>query len=329
MAHDGSEHREDERLDAEGEVAVARLVMADGDLDHAARHLADALATDPRLPDVHEALAELVALAGGPEQALRRFEPEPERTYIGTVAAHAHVSAMAGRWDQAVQELFAVAAHEPHRPWLDVAWLHRADLPDLLGPEAAAIAFARFAQPLADPVDEDDRPPLLPALALLRGCVARHPGHAMLLWCGSTLARRLGAFDEAIAWAQRSFEVEPTHQAAVVKGYALRTAGRHEDALAAWQREAERTPEDHDLYLDIADLLESMGRPADGLVWARRAADTDPEHPKALATALGLRHALDDDVRHLVALADHLRARPEHTYAADVLARRGWGRSWL
>ncbi|PSL57860.1 hypothetical protein B0I31_10171 [Saccharothrix carnea] len=27
----------------------------------------------------------------------------------------------------------AVAAHEPHRPWLDVAWLHRPDLPDLLG----------------------------------------------------------------------------------------------------------------------------------------------------------------------------------------------------
>ncbi|MDQ3787813.1 MAG: hypothetical protein M3422_11280, partial [Actinomycetota bacterium] len=80
MAHDGSEHCADERLDAEGDVAVARLIMADGDLDHAARHLADAVAADPRLPDVHEALAEFVAHAGGPEQALQRFEPEPERT---------------------------------------------------------------------------------------------------------------------------------------------------------------------------------------------------------------------------------------------------------
>ncbi|MEU4743058.1 tetratricopeptide repeat protein, partial [Actinosynnema sp. NPDC023658] len=329
MAHDGPEHCADERLDAEGEVAVARLIMADGDLDHSARHLADALAADPRLPDAHEALTELVARAGGPEQALRHFGPEPERTFIGTLAAHAHLCAMAGRWDEAVQELFAVASHEPHRPWLDVAWLHRADLPDLLGPDAAAIAAARFAQPLPDPVEERERPPLLPALALLRGCVARHPDHAMLLWCGSTLARRLGAFDEAITWAQRSFDVEPTHEAAVVKGYALRTAGRHDDALAAWQREAARTPEDHDLFLDIADLLEAVGRPAEGVEWALRAADADPEHPKALATALGLRHVLDDDVRHLVALAGRLRDRPEHTYAADVLARRSRGRSWL
>jgi tetratricopeptide (TPR) repeat protein len=329
MAHDGSEHCADERLDAEGEVAVARLVMGGGDLDHAARHLADALASDPRLPDAHEALAELVAHAGGPEHALRRFEPEPERTFIGTVAARAHVCAMAGRWDEAVQELFAVAAHEPHRPWLDVAWLHRPDLPDLLTPNAAAIAAARFAQPLADPVEEGERPPLLPALDLLRGCVARHPEHAMLLWCGSTLARRLGAFDEAVTWAQRSFDIEPTHQAAVVKGYALRTAGRRDEALAAWQREAARTPEDHDLFLDIADLLEAMGRPAEGLEWAQRAVEANPEHPKALATALGLRHVVDDDVRHLVALADHLRDRPDHGYAADVLARRGWGRSWL
>ncbi|WP_367137028.1 hypothetical protein [Saccharothrix sp. HUAS TT1] len=329
MAHDGFEHCADERLDAAGEVAVSRLIMADGDLDHAARHLADALATDPRLPDAHEALAEFVARAGGADRAARHFEPEPVRAFVGTLAAHAHVRAMAGRWDEAVQELFAVASHEPRRPWLDVAWLQRADLPDLLGPNAAAIAIARFAQPLADPVAEVDRPPLLPALALLRGCVARHPDHAMLLWCGSTLARRLGAFDEAVEWAQRSFDVEPTHQAAVVKGYALRGAGRWDDALAAWRREAARTPEDHDLFLDIAELLEAMGRPAEGLEWARRAADENPEHPKAFAIALGLRHVVDGDVRHLVALADHLRDRPERDFAGEVLARRGRGRPWL
>ncbi|MFE2751479.1 tetratricopeptide repeat protein [Actinosynnema sp. NPDC059335] len=329
MAHDGSEGRADERLDAEGEVAAARLALAEGDLRHAARRLADAMAADPRLPDVHEALAELVARAGGPVRALRHFEPGPERASTGTIAAHAHVCAMAGRWDRAVPELFAVAAREPHRPWLDVAWLHRPDLPDLLDPNAAAIAAARCAQPLADPVGEAERAPLLPALAVLRGCVARHPEHAMLLWCGSTLARRLGAADEAIAWAQRSFDVEPTHEAAVAKGHALRTAGRTEEALAVWRREAARTPEGHDLFLHIADLLEATGRPAEGLEWALRVVDANPEHPKALATALGLRHALDDDVRHLVALADHLRDHPEHSYAADVLARRARGRPWL
>src|SRR5688500_17537371 len=99
--------------------------MDSGDLPHALRHLADALALDPRLPDTHEALAEFVARAGGPAEALEYFDAD--EGFIGTVAARAHVCAAAGRWDEAVQMLLTVAAHEPQRPWLDVAWLQRTD----------------------------------------------------------------------------------------------------------------------------------------------------------------------------------------------------------
>jgi hypothetical protein len=45
-------------------------------------------------------------------------------------------------------------------------------------------------------------------------------------------------------------------------------------------------------------------------------------------TAHGLRYAIDGDVRHLVTLADDLRADPD-SYAATVLARICAGRPWL
>ena len=54
-----------ERLEAEGEVAVARLILDGGDLAHAADHVAGAIGTDPSLPEAHEALAELVARSAG------------------------------------------------------------------------------------------------------------------------------------------------------------------------------------------------------------------------------------------------------------------------
>ncbi|MEU5696678.1 hypothetical protein [Actinosynnema sp. NPDC020468] len=315
--------------DAAGEVASARLVLAGGDLRHAAGHLADALALDPRWPDTHEALAEFAAAAGGAEQALGFFDLNPGETFIGTVAARAHLCAAASRWDEAVRVLLSVAAHEPDRPWLDVAWLHRSDLGELVDPDVIAIPVARLAQGLADPVDEVDRPPLLPALELLRASVARNPGHAVLLWCGSMLARRLGACEEAVVWARRSFAVRPSHQAAVMEGYALRTAGRSEEALEVWAREVEREPGELALCVDVADLLESMDRPAEALVWAQRVVDADPGHPRGVPTALGLRFVVEEDVRHLVALSDHVRAHPDHGYAAEVLARHCGGRSWL
>lgn len=316
--------RHDEPSEAEGEVAVARLLMADGDLTHALRHLSDAFARDPRLPDTHEALAEFVAHAGGPDQALTQFAEN--EGYIGTVCARAHVCAAAGRWDEAVTLLLMVAAHEPHKPWLDVSWLRRPDLP--VDPDQLAVGLVKLAQRLDDPVDEDARPPLLPALELARAAVAGNDGHPTLLWSASALGRRLGAFGEAVEWADRSFQLEPSHPAAVMKGYALRTMGRPQQALKVWQAEIDREPDDLDLYVDVADLHAALDQHAEALEWAQRAIARDPGHPRAVPTAHGLRYALDGDVGHLVALADHVRAEPDG-YAATVLARTCSGRPWL
>lgn len=314
----------DEPTEAEGEVAVARLLIADGDLKHALRHLTDAFARDPRLPDTHEALAEFVARAGGPDQALDLFEENDG--FVGAVGARAHVCAAAGRFDEAVSLLLTVAAHEPRRPWLDVAWLRRPDLP--VDPDRLALALGRLSQRLDDPVDEDEREPLLPALALTRSAVARHGDHPTLLWCASAIGRRLGAFAEAVDWAERSFQLEPSHEAAVMKGYALRTMGRPKQALMVWQAEIDRVPDDLELYVDVADLHAALDEPREALAWARRAITRDPTHPRAVPTAHGLRYLLDGDIGHLVALADHLRQEPD-SYAATVLARACDGRPWL
>ena len=82
----------EERLNAEGELAVARLAMDAGDLPHAATHLGNAMVEAPALPEVFEALAGLTARAGGADAAIELFGDE--HRYIGTAACRATTSTL-------------------------------------------------------------------------------------------------------------------------------------------------------------------------------------------------------------------------------------------
>ena len=46
---------------AQGELSLARVAIAEGDLKHGANHVAGAIAYAPALPEVHEVLAGLAA----------------------------------------------------------------------------------------------------------------------------------------------------------------------------------------------------------------------------------------------------------------------------
>ncbi|MFJ3726667.1 hypothetical protein ACIPYQ_29470 [Streptomyces sp. NPDC090045] len=317
----------DERLEAEGEVAVARLALDSGDLPHAAAHLAGALTADPRHPDAYEALAELVAAAGDHAAALRLFaDDEPT---IGAVACVAQLHAAVGDWEPAVGVLASVIAADPARPWAEVAWLADPALPGRLAPSAVATAVARLSRTLPEPLPPPLRDGVQPFYALVRACVATHPEHVLLNTLASTLARRFGDVADAVAWAERAQRAEPGHWQAVVLGSALRAAERTDEALAVWEAEIARDPSDLDLYVDVAELYGRTGRPAAGLAWLERALAAEPDHPKAAPAVFALRHAVDGATAHLLALADHLRTHPEHGYAARLLDELCEDRPWL
>ncbi|MFJ2776440.1 tetratricopeptide repeat protein [Kitasatospora sp. NPDC087315] len=318
----------DERLAAEGEVAVARLAMDSGDLPHAADHLADAMTTDPQLPELHEALAELWARAGGAEAARELF-PLDGQVYLGTVVCRAHVEAAAGDWDAAVALLASAIQYEPGKPWAHTAWLGREDLPELVSPDAVAQAVMRAAGTLPDPLPEELRPAVQPFEDFAQAVVARHPDHPLLLAVVSGLTRRLGATARAVELAEHAHRLAPEYLPAVMLGNALRAHGEPDRALEVWEAELARDPSDTYLAVDIAELYGATGRPAEGLPWLDRVLATEPDHPKAGPALHGLRHAVDGGTAHLVALVDHYRAHPEHDYAPDLLARLCRRQPWL
>ncbi|MEU2610388.1 tetratricopeptide repeat protein [Micromonospora sp. NPDC007271] len=316
---------DDPALSAAEELALARLALAEGDLPHAAGHVAAALVQAPTLPEAHETLARLAAVSGND---LELF-PLGHRAFVGAVVARAHLLAAAGRPAEGLDLLAAATGHAPEADWAGVPWVTAPDLPERLDPERTARILMQLCAAVPDPVPRRLREPLRPYLTLARNAVTVHPGHPLLLGAASALARRLGEAALAVTWAARGVRAEPSKLGEVWLGYAYRSAGRIREALAALGRAVAHDPDDLAVYADIAGTLADHGRLDEALDWIDRALAKDPTFDCAVHTAHRLRFQRDGDVAHLVALADFVRDHPDDSHEHGDLAECCRGRPWL
>ena len=320
-----SEGTDDPRLSAEGELALARLALDEGDLRHAAGHLAGAIAYAPTMPEVHEALARFAARTGGGVELF----PLDRHPFIGTVVARAHLLAAAGRPADGLELLAAATGHAPSADWAGVPWVSAPELPGHLDPDRIARILMQVCARIPDSVPETAREPLWPYLRLARHAVAAHPRHGLLLGAASALARRVGALALAVDWASRGTRELPSKLSEVWLGYAYRSAGRTDDALAALRRAVEHDPDDLSVYADIAGTLADHGQLAEALDWIDRALARDPSFDCAVHTGHRLRYRRDGALAHLVALADFRRDHPDDSHEHSDLAECCHGQPWL
>ena len=315
----------DPKLVAEGELALARLALHNGALSHAARHISQALAVAPALPEAHEALAQLAARAG--DSAPELF-PVVGEVHVGAAVAHAHLIA-AARPATAFDLLIAATHAVPGAPWAAVAWLEDDEFPRRWDADELAARFMRLSGALPEPVDPTLRPAVEPYLRLARPAVAAHPEAPLLLGAASAIARRFGCAAEAIDWAGRAAHRQPSMLTEMWLGYALRAAGRVDEAAAAWQRALHHDPQNLALHTDLAEIMARAGRLGEALAWIDRALMIDPADHWAYPTGCVLRFLNDSDVGHLVALSDHVAANPENQHGHTMLARACRRRRWL
>ncbi|MFG3711338.1 tetratricopeptide repeat protein [Micromonospora sp. NPDC047730] len=317
---------DDRALPAAEELALARLAMDSGDLEHAAGHVAAALAQAPTLPEVHETLARLAAAdgAGGVD-----LFPLHHHAFVGAVVARAHLLAAAGRPAEGLDLLVAATGHVPGADWAGVPWVTAPELAERLEPDRTARILMQVCAAVPDPAPRADRAALAPYLALARNAVTVHAEHGLLLGAASALARRVGEVALAVRWAARGVRAEPSKIGEVWLGYAYRSAGRTREALAALGRAVAHDPDDLAVYADIAGTLADTGRLDEALDWIDRALARNPTFDCAVHTAHRLRHQRDGDVAHLVALADFVRDHPDDSHEHGDLAECCRSRAWL
>jgi tetratricopeptide (TPR) repeat protein len=319
------EGMDDPKLSAEGELALARMALDEGDLQHAAEHVAGAIARAPTMPEVHEVLAQLATRAGS---AVDLFTLG-DNVFIGTVVARAHLLAAAGRHAEGLDLLAAATGHVPTADWAGVPWVTEPHLAARIEPDHLARVLMQICAAVADPVPEANRAPLRPYLQLADHAVTVHPRHGMLLGAASARAGRLGEAARAVEWASRGVEAHPTKLTEVWLGYAYRSAGRPAEAVAALRRAVAHDPEDLSVYADIAGTLADHGRLDDALAWIDRALAKDPTFDCAVHTGHRLRYRRDGQLRHLVALADFQRDHPDNSHEHTDLAECCHDQPWL
>jgi tetratricopeptide (TPR) repeat protein len=314
----------DARLEAEGELALARLALDAGDPACAAGHVALALGEDPTLPDLYELLRVLDA---EPPRA-RDYFPLYDGIAPGAVAARSYLAARGGHFNEALDLLAIVAAAAPTKTWTAAGWLEMPGIAEQVEPAAAAESLLSLALHLDEPVDSALLPVLAPYLDFGRRLVEAHDRVEVLAPL-SGLARRLGATREATDWCERAERMSPSARTAIMLGYAYRAAGRFDDMFATWRAAVRREPTNVDIQVDLAEHLDRAGRPAEALKWLDLAVSVDPTHHKALPSACELRYRTDQNVAHLIRLVDHWRAHPDHAYAGDRLAKACDAGQWL
>jgi tetratricopeptide (TPR) repeat protein len=302
----------------------ARSALQSGELQHAADHLAGALAHAPTLPETHELLSRLAARTDG---GLELF-PLVQHASVGRLVARAHLLAAAGRPEDGLPLLAAASGHSPAADWAGVPWVGEPALGVRIEPGVLVHVVMRLCTAVGDPAPAPVVAALQPYLTVVRHAVSAHPEHAMLLGAGSALARRLGETALAVDWASRGARSRPSKLAEIWLGYAFRSAGRLPEALAALRRAVAHDPDDLSVYADIAGTLADHGRLDDALDWVDRALDRDPDYDCAVHTAARLRFQADGDLAHLVGLADFIRDHPdeshEHTDLADCCRDIPW-----
>ncbi|MGA3524037.1 tetratricopeptide repeat protein [Melissospora conviva] len=316
---------EDPRLAAQGELALARAALDAGELSDAAAYLAGALGHAPTMPEVHEVLARLRARTGDGTELFPLDRP----AFVGAVVARAHLLAAGGRPDEGLELLVAATAHDPGMDWAAVPWVTDPELVTRIGPENITGVLMRLCAAVAEPAPAPQRAALAPYLLLARHAVAAYPQHALLCGAASAYARRLGETGLAVRWAQQGVAAQPSKLGEVWLGYAHRSAGHTNEALAALRRAVDHDPDDLSVYTDIAGTLADNGRLAEAMTWVERALARDPGFDCAVHTAQRLRYRRDGDVRHLIALADFQREHPDRTHEHTDLAECCRQSAWL
>ncbi|WP_432824260.1 tetratricopeptide repeat protein [Dactylosporangium sp. CA-092794] len=325
-----TEQQDNPTAQAHGELALARIALAEGDLAHAAGHVAGAIAWAPGLPEAHELLAALVARAGD-EGALELF-PVEQPAFIGAVVARAHLQ---GRHDPMGGLLMLAQAtrFDAAQPWADVSWV-RALEPRRLDPDDLARVFVAVMPSLGDPAGRAVARANEVYLDLARRATAAHPGSALLHGAAAGLARRFtavapGALADAVRWGAHGHRLRPDKLTAVWYAYALKADGRLDPALQVMRQAWQAQPGELDLCADMANWLADAGRLDEAVALLDAATRQAPDYDCAVHTAARLRFQRDGDVVHLVGLVDFIRAHPVTSHEHTDLEGACRGRAWL
>ena len=290
----------------EMEAEVVRVALQQGDLPHAAHHVAGLLAADP-LNAEHLALYDQLAEAAGDD--LVSLFPLEQGVWYGTVACRSRALALEGRHDEAVSLLCRVMAVMPTVPYL--VWARGWPLP------GASSAFSTL-RPLLEL--EHAGAWELALKTVVDRALRAYPEDGELAWLGSIGARRSGDGRRAVDLAERSVRVNPSWMGFVALANAQRSQENWEATEQAWEQALALDPADASVLLDWGDTLLDRGMPDEARQRYVRALQREPGEPWAEASIRYIDWSKDATTAGWVELARWARSQSNSPRARWAIA---------
>jgi tetratricopeptide (TPR) repeat protein len=248
-------------LDADAQIAAARLLNALGQYDAAAQTFAQVATDDPAFHSAEIGRAEALRLAGRVEQAIEVLS-QLTRSHPELPLSHASLGDIYRQQEQFVEARAAYSAA-------------------LSGyPEDASIRWwLLYSRGMtSERLDEWDA-----AEADFRASLALNPGNPSVLnYLGYSLVDRGLKYDEALGMIETAVAARPDNGAIVDSlAWVYYKLGRYQEAVAPMERAAELEPNDPILSDHLGDVYWMVGRDVEARFQWRRALSFEPEQAEA------------------------------------------------
>jgi tetratricopeptide (TPR) repeat protein len=248
-------------LDADAQIAAARLLNALGQYDAAAQTFAQVATDDPAFHSAEIGRAEALRLAGRFEQAIEVLS-QLTRSHPELPLPHASLGDIYRQQEQFVEARAAYSAA-------------------LSGyPEDASIRWwLLYSRGMtSERLDEWDA-----AEADFRASLALNPGNPSVLnYLGYSLVDRGLKYDEALGMIETAVAARPDNGAIVDSlAWVYYKLGRYQEAVAPMERAAELEPNDPILSDHLGDVYWMVGRDVEARFQWRRALSFEPEQAEA------------------------------------------------
>jgi tetratricopeptide (TPR) repeat protein len=315
-----------ERLTPDEELTIAFRAFSDGDIPHAAHHVAGALMADPEDRRALGLLDRMIAKSDDP-LSMAPLGAGRKGTWAGTGAVRAYVHAKLGQYREAMMLVVSIqqspdANIPPFWRWA-ARWLAEPGV----AAQCEAAQGVSFLTPLVmqypgvvvhDPAARAELEFVRPAADAL---AAAFPASGPIATLRSLLLRKAGHTEEAIRAAEAAYAAEPSYASAVARAMARQAAGDVEGTIAGYRDAIRFEPDDPGARADIAILLMDHGRLDEAVTWATEALAYDPKQQTAAAPLLMLLNfRLGRGPEWLTALYEFADKHPGHGWAGQLAA---------
>lgn len=301
----------------EQDFEIYKAARDDGDYKHALYHLACALSTDPHNAVWLESLNDWID--GGED--LLPYVPVEENNYFAVMAVRAYICARMSKIDEAFGILRQVIDAKPNVPYL--LWVGEWE-PQIVSPNEieadTIVSFASGVLKYVDLLEGNVRTQVLAALSsvLQKMCMA-YPEAYMLFWLLSSIHRRQGKVEAALAAAETAYKLNKCWATAIGMALCFKAEGSIHKAADYYIEAGELDRENETGYLDLGDMYLEYGLHEQALEAYKMAADIRPNHEWAIPSILYCEYMINQDVEILDKIGYYCKANGSNDRARQLL----------